>query len=108
MGSNGFIKKGAIMVLEPRDILEEYGIKEVRQITIEDLNTLPKIYDLKLNKIKEEYRAIYEVLYEPLNVNEISIKTNISITELYEKLFMMEIEGLIKKYENKYVIKKEG
>ncbi len=96
------------MVLEPRDILEEYGIKEVRQITIEDLNTLPKIYDLKLNKIKEEYRAIYEVLYEPLNVNEISIKTNISITELYEKLFMMEIEGLIKKYENKYVIKKEG
>ena len=108
MGSNGFIKKGAIMVLEPRDILEEYGIKEVRQITIEDLNALPKIYDLKLNEIKEEYRAIYEVLYEPLNVNEISIKTNISITELYEKLFMMEIEGLIKKYENKYVIKKEG
>lgn len=96
------------MVLEPRDILEEYGIKEVRQITIEDLNALPKIYDLKLNEIKEEYRAIYEVLYEPLNVNEISIKTNISITELYEKLFMMEIEGLIKKYENKYVIKKEG
>ena len=96
------------MVLEPRDILEEYGIKEVRQITIEDLDVLPKIYDLKLNEIKEEYRAIYEVLYEPLNVNEISIKTNISITELYEKLFMMEIEGLIKKYENKYVIKKEG
>ena len=108
MGSNGFIKKGATMVLGPMDILEKYGIKKVRQITIEDLDTLPKIYDLKLNHIKEEYRKIYEALYEPLNVNEISIKTNISITELYEKLFMMEMEGLIKKYENKYVIKKEG
>ena len=107
MGSNGFIKKGATMVLEPMDILEEYGIKKARQITIEDLDTLPKIYDLKSNHIKEEYKAIYEVLYEPLSVNEISLKTNIEITKLYEKLFMMEIEGLIKKYKNKYMIKKK-
>ena len=92
------------MGIGPMDILEKYGIKKVMQITIEDLDTSPKIYDL--NHIKEEYRKIYEALYEPLNVNEISIKTNISITELYEKLFMMEMEGLIKKYENKYVIKK--
>ncbi len=106
-GSNVFIKKGAIMVLEPKDILEKYGIKETKQTTIEDLDSLPKMYNLKLSKIKEEYRNIYQILYEPLNVNEISIKTNIGITELYEKLFMMEIEGLIEKYENKYVIKKK-
>ena len=105
IGSNLFIKKGAIMVLEPSDVLEKYGIKEVRQITMEDLEKLSKSSLLKLNEIKEEYRSIYEVLYEPLNVNEIGLKTNIGITELYEKLFMMEMDGLIEKYENKYVIK---
>ena len=106
MGSNSFIKKGANLVLEPRDILEKYGIKEIKQITIDDLNMLSKT-TIEIDAIKEEYRSIYQILSKPLNVNEIISKTHIDLTELYQKLFMMEMEGLIEKYENKYVIKKK-
>ena len=105
IGSNNLIKKGATLVVEPRDILEMYGIKAERQITIDDLDLSVEPL-LKLNEIKEEYRKVYSVLYEPLNVNEISLETHIDITELYEKLFLMELDGLIEKHENKYVIKK--
>ena len=106
IGSNNLIKKGAILVLEPKDILEKYGIKSERQITIDDLSSSAEPL-LRLDEIKKEYREIYSVLNKPLNINEISLKSHIDITELYEKLFMMELEGLIEKYENKYVIKKK-
>ena len=91
-------------MIEPKDILENYGIYKVNKITLKDLDESQKISIYKLNEINEEYRAIYEVLYKPLSVNEISIKTGTSLTEVYSKLFMMEMEGLVVQEENKYKI----
>lgn len=104
VGSNNQIKKGAKLVLSPNDILEQFGKFEVEQLSIEDLEKQNKITTYMLNEIKEEYREIYKILYEPLSINEISDKTGISITEAYSKLFMMELEGLIEQKQNKYVI----
>lgn len=105
IGTNNLIKKGAILVQKPSEILEKYEIKNMtHEITIEQLNEQNKITPIKLNQIAEKYRDIYEILYEPLSANEISMKIKKDITEVYSKIFLMEIEGLIKKIGNKYVV----
>ena len=106
IGTNMLIQKGAKLALSPKDILDNYiKYNEIEQITIEDLEQMNNEKSIDLNKIKPEYREIYEILKEGLNINEISKKTNIDISTLYQKLFMMEIEGLIEVRQNKYKIK---
>ena len=105
VGTNNLIKKGAILVTEPNEIIERYNDKKIKQLTIEDLEKTNSISLSNLEDIKEEYRQIYKELYIPLNVNEINAKTKIDIKDIYSKIFMMEVEGLIELKENKYVIK---
>ena len=107
IGTNNLIKKGAKLVTSPNDILEEYGEYTEKQITFEDIEKQIKGEGLDLNDVKEEYREIYKILYEPLSINEISLKTGIDITEVYSKLFMMQLEELIEKDGNKYIIAKK-
>ena len=104
IGCNNQIRRGAKLVLSPNDILKNFGKYETRQILIEELEKQTKITTYKLNEIKEEYREIYRILYEPLSINEISDKTGMGITETYSKLFMMELEGIIEQKQNKYII----
>ena len=58
-----------------------------------------------MTNVKKEYRSIYKLLAEELSINELSAKTKIGISELYQKLFLMEIEGLIENKQSKYRIK---
>ncbi len=104
VGTNNLIKKGAKLVQLPQDVMQTYGVNANTQITIEELEKNNQKVPIDLNEIPEEYREIYKILYEPLSVNELSSKLKIEVTEVYSILFMMELEGLIKKYENKYVI----
>ena len=103
IGCNNQIRKGAKLVLSPNDILEKFGKYQTEQLSIDDLEQQTRITTYKLNEVKEEYREIYKILYEPLSINEISSKTGTTITEAYSKLFMMELEGLIKQNGNKYI-----
>lgn len=103
VGTNNQIRKGAKLVLSPNDILEQFGKFEEEQLSIEDLEKQTKITAYRLNEIKEEYREVYKILYEPLSINEISDKTGMTITEVYSKLFMMELEGIIKQEQSKYI-----
>ena len=76
----------------------------MEQISLDEIKKENKINLLKLNDIKEEYREIYNALNEPLSINEISDKTGILLTEVYSKLFMMELEGIVIQTQNKYKI----
>ncbi len=98
------IKKGATLVIEPKEIIEKYAKREIKQISMEELESLNRKNLMDLSKIKPDYREIYKMLEDELSLNELSLKTGISIKELYEKLFMMEMEGLIKSNKNKYKI----
>lgn len=104
-GTNRLIQKGARLVIEPNEIIEKYTGSEIRQISIEELEKSITQKAKKSHKVKEEYRRIYQVLSQELSINEISKKTKIDIVTLYEKLFMMEMEGLISNSKNKYKIK---
>lgn len=107
IGTNMQIQKGATLVLSPKDIIERYTKEEIKQISIEELENLNKIELINLSKIKPEYREIYKVLKNELSLNDIKRETGIEIKELYQKLFMMEMEGIITSNKNKYKIRKE-
>lgn len=102
VGTNMQIQKGARLVLDPKDIIEKYTDSIAEQISIEELENQNKKHTININNIKEEYKEIYKVLKEELSINEISKKTNIQMSEIYQKLFLMEIDGLIQCKKNKY------
>lgn len=100
------IRKGAKLVQFPEDVTGEYGIKNSKNITIEELEKRKK-HEIDLSEIPEEYREIYKILKKPLSANEISIEIKADVTEVYSMLFLMELEGLIEKQGSKYIIKGE-
>lgn len=104
IGTNILIQKGAKLVLQPKEIIEKYVKYKIDQISIEELEKDKEMQEVDLSNIKKDYREIYIILTEELTINEISVKTKIEVSELYQKLFMMELEGLIECHQNKYRI----
>lgn len=90
-GTNLLIQEGAKLVLSPGDILEEYGIKYDKKEELE------QIYEKKKKiKIKPEYKDLYNLITEnPIEINELVKKSKLDISELNQKITMMEIEGYI-------------
>lgn len=90
-GTNLLIQEGAKIVLSPGDILEEYGIKYDKKEELE------QIYEKKKKiKIKPEYKELYNLITEsPIEINELDKKSKLDISELNQKITMMEIEGYI-------------
>lgn len=100
IGTNMLIQKGAKLIMEPREIIERYsGVFLEKQISIEDLENSARI---DFEEIKDEYREIYEVLSKSMSVSEIQEITGIELSELYQKLFMMEVDGLIRVNQSRY------
>ncbi len=98
--TNSLIKKWeAKLVITDKDILEEYNISN--QHTSENKNSEK---ELKLEKWEKE---IYDLLLlEDLNIDDINKKINIGITEISNKISMMEISWVIYKNSSwKYTIK---
>lgn len=85
-GVNILIKKGAILVTSPKDIINE----------IPELKNPDKIIIKHNTFIKREYRKIYNVLSDiPISLDEISIKTKNNIKCTLKLLSLMEIDDLI-------------
>lgn len=90
-GTNLLIQEGAKLVLSPGDILEEYGIKYDKKEELE------QIYEKKKKtEIKPEYKELYNLITEdPIEINELAKKSKLDISELNQKITIMEIEGYI-------------
>lgn len=82
-GTNKLLKNGAILITGPEDLYPYF-------------NKLEKIANEIKIDVPEEYKDIYEqIKKEPLNVDEISKKIKLSISELNTILTMMELDGYI-------------
>lgn len=96
-GTNFLIKRGAKLIQTVEDILEEIKqfIPSLKEAIIKDGENLIKL--------KEEQKAIFDILKEPLTVDEIVFKTGKTVSEVLTNLLNLEIEGLVVKIEGKYV-----
>lgn len=88
VGTNMLLQEGAKLVLSPGDILKEYGIEYEKEEEI-------YVEQTKI-KVKTEYKELYSLITEkPIEINELAKKSNLDISELNQKITMMEIEGYI-------------
>ena len=108
IGTNILIQKGAKLVIEPKEIIQKYSnVTFEKQISIEDLDDVKESTKIDFDSIKEEYRLIYQFLPKRPTVNELRAETGMELSDIYQKLFMMEMEGLIVLKQNRYEINKE-
>ena len=97
-GTNFLIKNGAKLVQKIEDILEE--IKPFIPSLKESYISLESTIKVDLN---DEENAIFSLLDKPLNLEEIVLKTGFGISRILEILLKLEINGLISRFEGKYI-----
>jgi DNA processing protein len=97
-GTNFLIKRGAKLVQKIEDILEE--IKPFIPSLKETYISLESTIKVDLN---DEENAIFSLLDKPLNLEEIVLKTGFGISRILEILLKLEINGLISRFEGKYI-----
>ena len=94
IGTNNFIREGAILTTCVNDIFCEYDFLE------KFIDTSCEIPSKKVSNIAvpDEYKAIYNLISkESISVDSISKKLNLNINEVNSVLLMMELNGYVKK-----------
>lgn len=101
MGTNRLIKDGAKMVLSVDDILDELTFGSAPLVKKKSKRKKNRTANLGL----KEKRIISALKIEDLFDEELSEKTSIELTELFEILLELEFNGLVKKSINgKYML----
>lgn len=98
-GTNNLIKQGAMLVTEPQDIILD--MKDSLYIESDELT--------KKEEIKNNLAPLEKMLYsclslEPVYIDDILYKVDISVTELISMLYSLEERGIIKQVERGYYI----
>lgn len=88
VGTNRLIKQGATPITSARDILEFFGFVDPN----EDFNNKA---DKQMQNLTAEEQAVYTILREPIERDELIVKLGIPINEAQSLLTIMEIKGLI-------------
>ncbi len=103
IGTNELIKKGAILVTSSNDILRELGLKiNARKDNhfnknSEDSEDLPEEKIEEIQGVDGEYIDIYNLIpYYPVSIENLARKSELRISEINQKLTILELEGLIK------------
>lgn len=94
VGTNNFIREGAILTTSPNDIFCEYDFLEK---FIDKNQEVPSVKVANIF-VPEEYKPIYNlILKEPISVDLIAKRLNLNINNVNSALLMMELNGYVKK-----------
>ncbi len=97
MGTNSLIKQGAKLVQSVEDIIDEFpylSLNRKQQIKQEI-------------KITDNEYKIYNILgVEPIHIDEIYVKTNFELSEVYENILALQFKGIIKQLPGGLYIRK--
>ena len=101
-GTNRLIKKGGILVTDVKDIIESFPELNYEQISLTTKRINPCF-------IKKEYLPVYkEIQKSKKDANVLSRTLKITIQEVNNVLFMLELENYIEKLPGgEYQIKTE-
>lgn len=85
---NKLIQEGAYLVTQVEDIIKKYPELNLKKLDVKEP---------KKQKVEAEFKEIYDILSyeEPIHINEISRKLQISISKINSKLIMLELEDKI-------------
>lgn len=113
VGTNNLIKKGAILVTSVKEIIDNFDFLKYKEIPKNNskVNKKHKTYVSRVNEINigknyndnNKYKMLYKLIGErTLSINEICTKTKISLNEINNILFLLEVNGFIKKVAGGY------
>ncbi len=97
IGTAKLIKNGASIVTEAKDVIGFYGAKQ-------SLINFGRTGDKSIKENKVERKVVKELQTEPLGIDDISRKLNLSSRETGILLSEMQLKGIIKKEGNKYTL----
>lgn len=118
VGTNKLIKNGAILITSIDDILNELNLVELKKShhnsykpkrfahTNNHTSIPTKNNNLQTKKplLNNEFADIYNLInFSPISVNDLSKKSSSSINEVMYALFMLELNGYIKKVSGGYI-----
>lgn len=112
---NYWIKKGAVLVTETKDIIQNFPqlklecgkekkenkkIIQKSDVQVDFERNIVEKKDLEecknSYKIPNEYKEVYEILTDtPININDIAKELKVDVQEVSYKLLMLEMEGII-------------
>lgn len=99
-GTNKLIQQGAKLVMSADDILEELKI-ETKNIKTENIKK-----GVKLNNLSDREKIVAKLLgREPLDVDRIIETTKLSASDVLSALSILEIKGIVKQSDGKYMLK---
>jgi DNA processing protein len=101
-GTNQLIRSGAKMVSDIADVLEEIQYHyPIRAVEMEE----KKLSNRNIELLSEEEKEIYLALkLSPLCVEELVEKASLDVSQLYSKLTLMELQGIIELKLGKYFL----
>lgn len=97
IGTNRLIRNGGVLVTCTIDIIKEIKFLNYKKIEKKSIPTISV-------QMKKEYSEVYELIKNGvMQIEEISKKSNKQISDISNILFMLEIEGYIKKVAGGYI-----
>ncbi len=94
-GTNKLIQEGAKLVVDVRDILEEFGIEYEKEVKVVSLDP-------------EEEKVLQILTFEPIFIEDIFKNIDIPITRLMFIIISLQAKGLVEEYPGqRYAKKKE-
>lgn len=102
VGTNRLIRNGSILVTSTKEIISEFKFLKYNKIKKQidtKVSKLPTKKELKNKKYEEVYNLITQDI---ISINDIYKNTNKSMGEINTILFMLEVEGYIKKVPGGY------
>lgn len=103
VGTNRMLKNGAYLVTDPLDILNKLKLTEFKEIYKKNKKS-NKLSKANYNFSDLKQASIFNLINEkPISANDLSRNSGFSVNEVLSILFILEMNGYIKKVQGGYV-----
>lgn len=84
-GCNIMLKKGAIPIIDYKDVLEELGYKTIQT----------PLFNANKQELSDEEKFVYSTITNEITLDELSEITGMSVNKIYPILLSLEVKGMI-------------